>query len=462
MQNPEKAAIVLAAGLGTRMKSDKSKLLHELCGKTFITHIVSKLENLVDEIVVIVGNSKDEVIDEVKKTCPNFIDRITFVDQEEMLGTGHAVKVGLSFLSESIKDVIVVLGDMPLITEQVLSEIFNTYSQSNMHLLVSTALLENPYGYGRILRDENNIVSRIIEEKDCDENLRNINECNMFPFVFKKEFIDFAIDKLDTNNSQGELYLTDIVEIARQSFKGVTSYSYKDIRIAQSANDRYQLSKLEKIMRENINQKHMENGVTIIDPNNTYVDDDVVIENDVTLLPGTYLQGKTVISKGCIIGPNTRIIDSEISENCIIESSKIVESKIGNAATIGPFASLRAGCQLQDNVHVGTSVELKKSTVGKGTKIPHLSYIGDATIGENANLGAGTTTANYDGKNKHQTVIGNNVKTGVNTVLVAPVSLGDGAYTGAGAVVVKDVPSGALAKGVPATNDDDWIAPSDR
>ncbi len=456
------AAIVPAAGLGTRMKSDTPKFLHKLCGRTLISHIVLQLNEVVDEIVLVVGTGSELVREEIKSTCADFIERIRFIEQGELLGSGHATKIGLSALTSDAENVIVVLGDMPLLTSEILQEMCSSFSDTNAQVLVSTANLENPFGYGRIVRDENNIVRQIIEEKDCDDAQKKIQECNMYPFAFSRSFLEIAIDKLDTNNAQGEQYLTDVVQIARESNVGVTSFTYQDPKLAQGANDREQMSQLEKIMREKINSQHMRNGVTMVDPTNTYIDSGVEIESDVTILPGTIIEGTTTIASGCVLGPNTRIIDSKIGKDCVIESSKVVSSICEDRVTIGPSSSLRKGTILREDVHIGTSVELKNSVVGKGTKIPHLSYIGDAEIGENTNLGAGTTTANYDGKNKHKTIIGSNVKTGVNTVLVAPVQIGDGAYTGAGAVVVADVPPGSLAKGVPAKIDDEWISPSQR
>lgn len=459
MQKRPIAAIVPAAGLGTRMKSSVPKFLHQICGQTVITHILKSLENQVDEIVVVVGNGKEEVIAEVVVSCDAFKERIRFVEQPELLGSGHATKIGMTQVSENIKDIIVVLGDMPLVSSKILAEMISQFQDSKAGVYVSTAHLAEPFGYGRIVRDENNVIKKIVEEKDCDDSLRKITECNMYPFLFEKDFLEIALDKLDTNNSQGEQYLTDVVEIARESNIGVGSYLYEQERFAKGANDRAQLSELEQIMREELNKEFMKNGVTMKDPNSVYIDSGVEIGTDVTILPNVYIEGKTTVASGCVIGPNTRIIDSIVGENCIIESSKLNGVELKTGVTVGPFASLRPETVLEENVHVGSFVEIKKSKVGKNSKVPHLSYVGDATIGENTNLGAGTTTANYDGKNKHKTVIGNNVKTGVNTVLVAPVSLGDNSYTGAGAVVIKDVPEGALAKGVPAENDDDWTPP---
>lgn len=460
MTNRSIAAIVPAAGLGTRMKSSLPKFLHCLCGRTVISHIALSLEKVVGEIVFVVGNGRQEVESEIRKTCSHFLDRVSFVEQTELLGSGHAVKMGMKGLTTDAENIIVVLGDMPLITHEILQEMCDGFTREKAEVLVSTAILDAPFGYGRIVRDENKIIKQIVEQKDCDVAQQKINECNMYPFMFDRAFLETALEKLDTNNSQGEQYLTDVVEIARDSSKRVISYTYEDPRFAQGANDKEQLAGLEKIMREEINAQHMKNGVTMVDPSSTYIDTEVKIEADVILLPGTYLQGTTTIAKGSTIGPNTRIINSTIGSGCIVESSTIKGSTLENGVTVGPYSSLRAGTLLHENVHVGTFVEMKKTEVGKGTKVPHLSYLGDATIGENTNLGAGTTTANYDGSKKHQTVIGDGVKTGVNTVLVAPVEVGDGAYTGAGAVVIEDVPAGALAKGIPAKNDVEWSAPT--
>lgn len=456
------AAIVPAAGMGTRMKSSLPKFLHELCGRSVITHIMLSLENVVDEIIVVVGNGREMVELEIQTTCASFLERITFVEQAELLGSGHATKLGMTGLTTDAENIIVVLGDMPLLTESVLGDMADAFLGSSADVLVSTAMLEDPIGYGRIIRDENKIVKAIVEEKDCDDAQHAIKECNMYPFVFTRAFLDIALDKLDTNNSQGEQYLTDVVAIARESSKAVTSYTYPDARKARGANDRAQLSELEFIMRETINTEHMQNGVTMTDPATTYIDAGVTIAADVTLLPGTILQGTTSIATGCVIGPDTRIVDSSVGEQCVIESSTIKGSTLENDVTVGPYASLRPGTMLHAGVHIGTFVETKNSEIGQGSKVPHLSYLGDATVGKNANLGAGTITANFDGANKHATVIGDGVKTGVNTVLVAPVTVGKDSYTGAGAVVTKDVPEKSLAKGVPAKVDEDWTPPKKR
>jgi bifunctional UDP-N-acetylglucosamine pyrophosphorylase/glucosamine-1-phosphate N-acetyltransferase len=454
------AAIVPAAGLGTRMKSSLPKFLHALCGQSIITHIVTALENTADEIVLVVGNGRELVEAEINRTCANFIDRISFVEQKELLGSGHAVKTAMPLVGDNVDNVIVVLGDMPLLSESVVSDIMNTFVTSQADVLVSTAQLANPFGYGRIVRNEDGSVISIVEEKDATDDQRKITEANMYPFCFTKDFLDMYLDDIEANNVQAEQYLTDLVSIAETNGRKVSSYTYANPDIAQGANDRAQLSELEFIMRNTINDEHMKNGVTMVDPSSTYIDASVTLEADVTLLPGCILEGTTTIAQGSVVGPNTRIVDSAVGTNCTIESSTIKGSTIDNEVTVGPYVSLRPGTHLHDGSHVGTFVEMKKTEVGKGSKVPHLSYLGDATIGENSNCGAGTITANYDGANKHASHVGDNVKLGVNTVLVAPVEVGDDAYTAAGAVVTKDVPSGALAKGVPAQIVEDWTPPA--
>ncbi len=455
-------AVVPAAGLGSRMKSDTPKFLHKVCGQSIIVHIMRLLRNSVDEIVVVVGNGKEQVIAEIETQCADYLEMIKFVEQKELLGSGHAVKMAMPSISEDVKNVIVVLGDMPLLSTEVVNEMTDFFQKKNAKVLVSTAQLKDPFGYGRIIRDANGDIETIVEEKDCAPEQRSVTEANMYPFCFTKEFLEKYLDELVPNNAQGEQYLTDLVAIARSQNEKIVSYLYTQTEIAQGVNDRSQLSVLEKFMKEQINQTHMKNGVTMIDPDSTYIGIDVTIDQDVTILPGTILEGKTSIAKGSTIGPNTRIVDSVIGQNCTIESSTVKESTIEDDVTVGPYASLRPGTLLREGVHVGTFVEMKKSQIGKGSKVPHLSYLGDATVGENSNLGAGTITANYDGKDKHQTIIGDDVKLGVNTVLVAPVEIGDEVYSAAGAVITKDVPKESLAKGIPAEIVSEWTPPAKR
>lgn len=441
------AAIVPAAGMSTRMKSKTPKFLHNVCGRSVISHIVYSLIDTCDEIVIVIGNCADDVIEQVNQEFSehSYFSKIKFARQKEMLGSADAIRTGLEVVSETIESIFVQLGDVPLMTSNIAREIISKFEDEDAKLLIATAFLEEPFGYGRIVRNENGSIKKIVEEKDCNEDEAKIQEANMFPFVFSKEFLFTSLPKIKANNQQKELYLTDCVEIASSENVIIASYLYEDVEYAMGINDRSQLAEAEKVMRRRINESHMKNGVTIVDPENTYIDADVEIENDVTITPGTVLKGKT-----------------KIASNSVIDSSTIVDSIIGKNVTIGPKSYLRPGTELADDVHVGTSVEIKNSKIGKGTKIPHLSYIGDCTTGENCNLGAGTTTANYDGKNKHQTLIGNDVKLGVNTVIVAPVKIGNNVYSAAGAVITKDIPDNALAKGVPATIVENWTPPSQR
>ena len=446
-QNKSIAAIVPAAGMSTRMKSKKPKFLHDICGRSIISHIVYSLIESCDEIVVVIGNCGDEVTELVNNEFADHThySKIRFATQKEMLGSADAVRTGLEKVSESMESIFVQLGDVPLMTKEVVSSIISKFNNEEAKLLVATAILDEPFGYGRIVRNDDKKILKIVEQKDCDDKQKEIKEANMFPFVFAREFLESSLPKIKSNNQQKELYLTDCVEIASNENEKVASYIYEDVEFAMGINDRSQLAEAEKVMRARINEGHMKNGVTIIDPENTYIDAEVEIENDVTITPGTVLKGKTKIGSGSVI-----------------DNSKVIDSVLGANVTIGPMSYLRPGTVLEDNVHIGTSVEIKNSKIGKGSKIPHLSYIGDCTTGENCNLGAGTTTANYDGKNKHQTILGNDVKLGVNTVIVAPVKIGNNVYSAAGAVITKDIPDNALAKGVPATIVENWTPPSER
>jgi bifunctional UDP-N-acetylglucosamine pyrophosphorylase/glucosamine-1-phosphate N-acetyltransferase len=440
-------AIVPCAGLGTRMKSKTPKFLHKVCGFSIISHIVYALIDTCSEIVLVVGNGADLVKAEIKEQYSNHPNykNIKFALQEELLGSGDAVRVGLTQVSQSIESIFIIPGDVPLIDKEFVSNVIEYFNNEKADVLLATALLENPFGYGRIVRDDNENIIKIVEEKDCTNEQRKISESNMYPFVVEKNFLLEALPQLNADNAQKEIYLTDIVQIAAGESKKVVSYLLEDYSYVLGINDREQLAHVEKLLRKRINNYHMLNGVTLEDPDNTYIDILVTIEKDVTIGAGSKIKGRTAIGSGCVILDSV-IVDSVLEEN----------------VRVGPKSYLRPGTILHDNVHVGTSVEIKKSEIGRGTKVPHLSYIGDCITGENCNFGGGTITANYDGKDKHQTILGDNVKLGVNTILVAPVKIGNNVYSAAGAVITKDVPDGALAKGVPAHIVEKWIPPVDR
>jgi bifunctional UDP-N-acetylglucosamine pyrophosphorylase/glucosamine-1-phosphate N-acetyltransferase len=321
-----------------------------------------------------------------------------------------------------------------------------------------TARVADPTGYGRIVRDAQGRVDRIVEQGDADPDELEIDEINPSIYCFRRGFLAPALRRLSPENAQGEYYLTDVVEVLRQAGHLVLGIEADDPTEAVGVNDRAQLAEAEAVLRSRINLGWMRAGVGMTDPSRTYLDTTVVLAPDVQLLPGTILEGRTVVGAGSVVGPETHLVDTIVGEGAVVRQTVAREAEIGDRAIVGPYASLRPGTRLATGAHVGTFVEIKNSEIGEGAKVPHLAYVGDAEIGPRANIGAGTITANYDGKRKHRTKVGADARTGSNTVLVAPVEVGDGAYTGAGAVVTRDVPAGALAKGVPASIEEGWVA----
>jgi len=459
------AAIVLAAGEGTRMRSETPKVLHPLAGRPMLAHLVDALTALsidemhIDRVVVVVGHGAERVTTTLQGAISTSTP-VDFVEQPVQRGTGDATAVALSAFSQDAgideDDVVVLVADVPLLRMETIKELVLLHRESDAAATLLTMHLEDPTGYGRIVRDARGLVARIVEQSDADESELAITEVNPAIYCFKRSLLAPALRRLTATNAQGEYYLTDVIGVLREAGHSVSALTADDHLECMGVNDRVQLSAAERVLRERINTRWMREGVTMVDPRATYIDASVTLEADVRLLPGTILEGDTRVGTGAIIGPNSRLINTQVGERSVVQSTNARDSEIGPDCTVGPYASLRPGTKLAAGVHVGTYVELKNVEVDEGAKIPHLAYIGDAKIGARSNIGAGTITANYDGKMKHQSVIGADVRIGSNTVLRAPVSIGDGAYTAAGSVVTRDVPPGALAKGVPAEIDEGW------
>lgn len=434
----ELAAVILAAGKGTRMKSSLSKVMHPLCGRPMLGHVLSSVaEAGVTKTVVVAGFGSDQVADFVG-------NKAKVVIQREQLGTAHALLQAEQELSEYPGNLLVVCGDTPLLRGETLAKLAQEHCQSGAAATLLTTEMANPTGYGRVLRTEAGDVSRIVEQKDASPEELQVKEINTGVYCFKVPGLFNALKEISPANAQGEFYLTDIVQIFIKKGLSVKAVTLGDVQEVQGINDRIQLAQAENVLRQRILQDLMVQGVTIMDPGNTYVDLGVKVGTDTVILPFTFLSGDTQIGNDCVIGPGCKITNCLIGHNNEIQYSVLVNSQIGNHTVIGPYAYLRPGTVLADQVKVGDFVEIKKSQIGRGSKIPHLSYVGDATIGESVNVGAGTITCNYDGKNKYQTILEDGAFIGSNTNLVAPVKVGRDAVIAAGSTITKDVPTEAL------------------
>jgi bifunctional UDP-N-acetylglucosamine pyrophosphorylase/glucosamine-1-phosphate N-acetyltransferase len=455
------SAVVLAAGEGTRMRSAIPKVLHPLCGRPMLLHVLDALAQLpLERVVVVVGRGAEAVTKTVQEQLASTLP-VEFVEQAVQRGTGDAVSVALTvsaFDLDGEDDLLVVYSDVPLLRPETLAGLASEHRLAGAAATMLTARVDDPTGYGRIVRDAEGNVERIVEQADASDDELDIDEVNPSIFCFRRGLLAPALRRLSPENAQGEYYLTDVVGVLRDAGHTVRAVEIDDALEAFGVNDRVQLAAAEGALRERINTRWMQAGVTMVDPSHTYVDATVELAPDVRLLPGTILEGRTVIGAGATIGPDTQLVDTVVGRDAVVRQAVSFDSTIGDAATVGPFVSLRPGTHLGAGAHVGTFVEMKNSEVGDGAKVPHLAYMGDTEIGPGANIGAGTITANYDGRGKHRTRIGARAHTGSNTVLVAPVELGDDATTGAGAVVTRDVPPGALAKGVPAKIEEGWGA----
>lgn len=435
----QRHAIVLAAGKGTRMKSKKYKVLHDVAGKSMIEHVVDNVKQSgVEQLVTIVGHGAQNV----KETLG---DASLYSFQEEQLGTAHAVKMASEHLKDEQGTTLVVCGDTPLITAATLKSMIEHHENAKAQATVLSATAENPYGYGRILRDSAQRLTKIVEQKDASETERQINEISSGIFAFDNQVLFEKLELVRNENAQKEYYLPDVLSLILDDKGNVEIYHTDDFEEIMGVNDRVMLSEAEKAFKKRTNEQHMRNGVTIVDPATTYIGADVIIGEDTVIEPGVKLAGNTVIGEDTIVGQYTEITNSKIGSNVTIKQSVINEAIVGDHANIGPFAQLRPGADLGEKVKVGNFVEVKQSVVKTGAKLPHLSYIGDAEIGERTNVGCGSITVNYDGINKFKTIIGNDSFIGCNTNLVAPITLGDRSFIAAGSTITDNVPQDSLA-----------------
>jgi bifunctional UDP-N-acetylglucosamine pyrophosphorylase/glucosamine-1-phosphate N-acetyltransferase len=440
----------MAAGLGTRMKSRRAKVLHELGGAPLIAYVVRAAQALEPRsIITILGHQAEEV---ERAVLAEVGELASFVIQEKQRGTGDAVESARRVLEDSDSLVLVLSGDVPMIRVETLQKLIEQHNKAGAAGTILSVRLENPTGYGRIIRDETGAFRKIVEQRDATEDERLVREINSGIYCFEATALFDALRKVKPKNDQGEYYLTDVAEIILASGGTVSVYLINDPREVSGVNTRAELAEFENLVRRSaIRRLMIESGVTFIDPSHAYISAEAQIGPDTIIHPNVTIEGKTVIGEGCVIRAGTRITNSRLGDNVTVKDhSVIVDSQIESNCSVGPFAHLRMNAFLEEKATVGNFVEVKKSRLKRGTKAMHLSYLGDATIGERTNIGAGTVTCNYDGVNKHETIIEDDVKIGSDTMLVAPVRVGARSVTGAGSVVTKDVPADSLVAGVPA------------
>ncbi len=446
--------LLLAAGLGTRMKSDLAKVLHRLGGRPLIAYALRAAVQIdPQKIMIVVGHGAVEVEAAAREALAgtDFADRLEFVVQADQRGTGHAVMSAREALKDANGAVVILYGDAPSIRAETLRSLIEAHSSSGHAATLLTTKLDQPFGYGRIIRDEEGRFQRIVEEKDCTPAERALTEVNPGLYCFEIEPLLGILDRLTTRNAQGEYYLTDVPELLKLNARSVSTVLHADSEELLGINTRAELASTWKRMRRDILDRLMTEGVTIVDPDSTYIDDGVVIGRDTTIHPQVIIEGNSRIGSNCSIHSWSHLINVEIGDDCrVLNSSVIVDSKLSGQNSVGPFAHLRMGTELLSQAVIGNFVEAKKSRLGHRTKSMHLTYLGDATLGDRVNIGAGTITCNYDGKNKNETHIEDDVKIGSDTMLVAPVRVGRGSVSGAGSVITKDVPPDTLVAGVPA------------
>lgn len=442
MRSVPVAGLILAAGKGTRMKSDLPKCLHSVCGLPMVEHVGRSLRAAgVERPIVVIGHGAELMRDSLKDSPYDF------ALQAEQLGTAHAVMMGTDFLKDHHGPVIVALGDVPLLTPEIFTSLVDLHLTSHAKVTIATCELDNPQGYGRIQRDAKGNVCKIVEQKDAEPDQLRIKEINTGLFCFDAQTLLNILPTLNNHNAQGEFYITDVVERVHNQGGVIETIIFKDWAMFQGVNDRWQLAEVGHVMRERILRAHATNGVTIVDPATTYIGFDVEIGVETVIHPMTTIEGKTTIGEACHIGPQSVIIESQIEDSCVVLMSHVNRATMRSGSRCGPFAHLRPLAELGERAKIGNFVEIKNARLAEGVAVNHLSYIGDAIVGERSNIGAGTITCNYDGEKKHLTQIGANVFVGSNSTLVAPLVIGNDAYVGAGSVVTDQVPDGALALG---------------
>ena len=458
------AVLVLAAGPGTRMRSDTPKVLHTLGGRSMLSHSLHAMTKLAPQhLVVVLGYDHQRISPLVAELADDLGRAIDVALQDQPLGTGHAVLCGLSALPEDYAGIVVVAaGDTPLLDADTLADLIATHSSAGhgqgAAVTVLTTTLDDPHGYGRILRTQDNEVMAIVEQTDATPSQRGIREVNTGVYAFDIAALRSALSRLSSNNAQQELYLTDVIAILRRDGHTVSARHIDDSALVAGVNNRVQLAELGAELNRRIVAGHQMAGVTVVDPATTWIDVDVTIGRDTVIHPGTQLLGRTQIGGHCSVGPDTTLADVSVGDNASVCRTHGTSATIGDGATVGPFTFLRPGTVLGAEGKLGAFVETKNATIGTGTKVPHLTYVGDADIGEHSNIGASSVFVNYDGTTKSRTTIGSHVRTGSDTMFVAPVTVGDGAYTGAGTVVRDDVPPGALAVSAgPQRNIENWV-----
>ena len=432
-------AIVLAAGKGTRMKSSLYKVLHPVCGKAMVEHVVDQVEQAgATRIVSIVGFGAEAVQQLLQNRCE-------YAVQAEQLGTGHAVKQAAPLLAQEQGTTLVICGDTPLISAEIIRELMAHHQKNQAQATILTAHATNPFGYGRVIRDEKGHVLKNVEQKDATPEEAAIQEINTGTYVFDNQALFEALEQVTNHNAQGEYYLPDVLAILREKGAVVTAYQMADVRDSLGVNDRVALAEATKLMRQRINTQHMKQGVTLIDPDTTYIDATVTIQADTTIGPGVVLQGNTHIGSGCAIEAHSVLRDMIVADGVVVRTSYLENSTMANDSNAGPYAHLRPNSQLGERVHIGNFVEVKNSTIAADTKVGHLSYIGDADLAERINVGCGTIFVNYDGKNKHRSTVGADSFIGCDANIVSPVTIGEHAFIAAGSTITRDVPDEALA-----------------